>query len=88
MIWTVEFTQDAAKDIRRLDHPVRQQILRYLRERIAIDEDPRRFGKILTGDKQGLWRYRVGDYRLICSLEDEKLVVLVLRVAHRRHVYK
>jgi mRNA interferase RelE/StbE len=60
----------------------------YLRERIATDADPRRFGKPLIGDKAGLWRYRVGDFRLVCRIEDERLVVLVLAVGHRREVYR
>ena len=63
-------------------------ILRYLRERIATDSDPSRFGKPLAGDFLGLWRYRIRDYRLICSLEDERFVVLVLHVGHRRDVYR
>jgi mRNA interferase RelE/StbE len=88
LIWRVEFTQDATKDLRRLDHPVQRQITRYLKERIATDESPLRFGKILKGDKQGLWRYRVGDYRIICFLEEDESVVLVLRIAHRSRVYK
>jgi len=62
-------------------------MLRYLRERIAGDDDPRRYGKALSGDKVGLWRYRVGDYRLICSIQNNEMVVLVLRAAHRREVY-
>jgi len=61
-------------------------ILRYLRERIATADDPRRFGKPLAGELTGLWRYRVGDYRLV-TFEDDRLIVLVLRVAHRREVY-
>ena len=86
-MWSVEFTADAARDLRRLDPQVGREILTYLRKRIASDEDPRRFGKALRGEKQGLWRYRVGDYRLICLVEDERLIVLVLRAAHRKEVY-
>lgn len=86
-MWSVEFSADAAKDLRRLDPQVTREILTYLRSRIAADADPRRFGKGLRGEMQGLWRYRVGDYRLICLIEDEKLRVLVLRAAHRRVVY-
>jgi len=86
-MWSVEFTADAARDLRRLDPQVGREILTYLRKRIASDEDPRRFGKALRGEKQGLWRYRVGDYRLICLVEDERLTVLVLRAAQRKEVY-
>ena len=87
-MWRVEFTADAARDLRRLDPQVARDILAYLRQRIATDNDPRRFGKSLRGDKQGLWRYRVGDYRLICMIEDGRLTVIVLRAAHRKEVYE
>jgi mRNA interferase RelE/StbE len=85
--WRVEFDRDAAKEFRKLGEPARRAILRYLRERVATAEDPRRFGKPLAGDLAGLWRYRIGDYRLIAAFEDDRLVVLVLRVGHRREVY-
>ena len=86
-MWRVEFTADAARDLRRLDPQIARDILAYLRQRIATDNDPRRFGKSLRGEKQGLWRYRVGDYRLICMIEDGRLTVIVLRAAHRKEVY-
>jgi mRNA interferase RelE/StbE len=70
LAWSVEFQAQALEDMRRLDKPIQRQILRYLRERIEDAEYPRRFGKALTGNKVGLWRYRVGDYRVICSIED------------------
>ena len=85
--WRVEFDRDAARELRKLGEPARRTILRYLRERIATADDPRRFGKALTGDFAGLWRYCVGDYRLIVTFEENRLIVLVLRVAHRREVY-
>lgn len=85
--WRVEFDRDAAKEFRKLGEPARRTILRYLRERVATAEDPRRFGKALAGEFAGLWRYRIGDYRLIVSFEEDRLVVLVLRVGHRREVY-
>ena len=87
MTWTVEFDDAAAKELRKLDRPAQQDILKYLRERIATDEDPRRFGRALTGQLAGLWRYRVRDYRIICNIENDKLIVLVLRVGHRKKVY-
>lgn len=88
MTWTVEFDDAAAKELRKLDRQTQREILRYLRERIATDEDPRRFGKPLSRDMAGLWRYRVGNYRMICNIEDDKLVVLVLRASHRKEVYE
>ena len=87
LAWRVEFDRDAARDLRKLDVPGQRRILRYLRERIATDEDPRRFGHALTGDLKGLWRYRVGDYRIVASIADERFVVLVVTVGHRREVY-
>ncbi len=88
MTWTVEFDDAAAKELRKLDRQAQREILRYLRERIATDEDPRRFGKPLSRELGGLWRYRVRDYRLICNIEDSELVVLVLRIGHRKDIYE
>ena len=87
MTWIVEFDDAAAKELRKLDRQAQQEILHYFRKRIATDEDPRRFGKSLSRELTGLWRYRVRDYRMICNIEDDKLVVLVLRVGHREDIY-
>ncbi len=87
-MWAVEFDDAAAKELRKLDRHAQQEILRYLRERIATEEDPRRFSKPLAHDLAGLWRYRVRDYRVICNIEDDKLTVLVVRVAHRKDAYE
>ena len=87
MAWTVEWDERAVKDAQKLGHEARQKILKYLRERIATSEDPRRLGKSLLADKAGLWRYRVGDYRIVCRIEDERVVVLVLAVGHRSKIY-
>ena len=88
LIWTVEFDDAAAKELRKLDRQAQQVILRYFRERIATDEDPRRFGKPLSRELAGLWRYRINNYRMICNIEDNKLTVLVLSVGHRKNVYE
>ena len=85
--WHVELDAGAADDLRQLGATDRQRVLRYLRTRLATPDDPRRFGKALTGDLKGLWRYRIGDIRMIVSIKDETITVLVLRVAHRREVY-
>jgi mRNA interferase RelE/StbE len=86
--WTVEFDDRARRELRKLDSGVQDAILRYLRERIAITEDPRRFGKPLRRNLAGLWRYRIEDFRLICRIEDDRVVILVLQVGHRRDVYE
>lgn len=87
MTWSVEIDDRAAKELRSLDGKVQKEILKYLRERISTENDPRRFGKALGREHTGLWRYRVGDYRLICMVEDSVFVVLVVRIGHRKEVY-
>lgn len=86
--WTVEWDDRARKELRKLDSSIQKEILNYLRMRIAESEDPCSFGKALSGNKTGLWRYRVGDYRLVCKIEDHTLVVLVIGVGHRKEVYE
>jgi mRNA interferase RelE/StbE len=88
LAWTVEFQLTAQKQIRELDRSIQQRILSYFRKRVLTAENPRKLGKPLTGDKGGLWRYRIGDYRAICKIEDERLIVLVLNVGHRREIYR
>jgi mRNA interferase RelE/StbE len=85
--WTIEFDDRARRELRKLDATIQQTILKYLRQRIAGLEDPRRFGKPLRRALAGLWRYRVEDYRLICRIEDNRVVVLVLQLGHRREIY-
>lgn len=86
--WKVEWDDRARKELRKLDPSTQKEILNYLRTRIADTENPRIFGRTLSGNKAGLWRYRVGDYRLVCRLEDHILVVLVVGVGHRKEVYE
>lgn len=86
-VWQIEFSDTARKQMAKLDRSVAAEILRYLRERIATSQDPRRFGEPLHKDLAGFWRYRVGAYRLICDIQDNKMVVLVLRLGHRSKVY-
>jgi mRNA interferase RelE/StbE len=87
LTWRVEWDERARRELRRLDPSVQREILRYLRQRIAGQGDPRRFGRPLSRQLHGLWRYRVGSYRLICELADDRLLVLVLAVGHRKEVY-
>ena len=85
--WRVEFDADAVRELRKLGAVAERTIIRYLRQRIATRENPRRFGRPLTGDLKGLWRYRVDDYRIVAAIEDDRFVVLVVTVGHRREVY-
>ena len=75
MTWTVEWDDRAARELRKLDRQIQKEILAYFRERIATAEDPRRLGRPLFRELAGLWRYRVRDHRLICNIEDGRLVV-------------
>jgi mRNA interferase RelE/StbE len=86
--WRVEFDRAAVRDLHKLGADAEGRILRYLRERIAGSTDPRRIGHPLTGDRKGLWRYRIGDYRVVASIEDNRFVVLVVAIGHRREVYR
>lgn len=87
MAWRIDFTKAADKAFRKLDRPTAGRVLDELEE-IAKLDDPRSRGKALTGNLAGLWRYRVGDYRVVCDIEDGVLVILVVDVAHRREVYR
>ena len=87
--WTIEFADAARRDINKLGPKEAQRIRDFLRDRVAASANPRELGLALTGSKLGgLWRYRVGDYRVICELQDSRLVVLVVEIGHRREVYR
>jgi mRNA interferase RelE/StbE len=88
LAWQIEITRTARKQLSKLDNQVQVDILRYLRERIATDDDPRRYGGPLRRDLAGRWKYRVGSYRPICEIQDEKILVLVLMVGHRGKIYE
>ena len=88
MAWTIDYTDTARNQLRELDKSAARRIVDYLDERVAASGDPRSAGKALTGPLGGLWRYRVGDSRVICELQDSRLRVLVVQVGHRREVYR
>ena len=86
MAWTIEWTEAAKKQLRKLDRQLARQIVDYVDKKAS--RDPRAQGKALTAQFASLWRYRVGDHRVVVSIEDARLVVLVVRVGHRREVYR
>lgn len=86
MAWNVELTNTARKQLSKLDKTQAQRITKYLR-RLMLLEDPRDAGKALTGNMRTYWRYRVGDYRVICELKDSELVILAVEIGHRKEVY-
>ena len=88
MKWSIEYDARALQDLKKLDRQARAEILDYMDQRIAGAENPRLFGKPLRRSKFGLWRYRVRDYRIICELQDTRLVVLVVALGHRGKIYE
>lgn len=88
MAWTIEYTNLATRNLKRLDRQTAQRIVDYMRNRVAALNDPRTTGKALTGNYAGQWRYRVGDYRVICNIQDNIVRVLVLEIGHRGDVYR
>jgi mRNA interferase RelE/StbE len=85
--WDYSFDERALKELKKLGRQAQSEIIAYLDERVAGDAEPRRFGKGLKADLAGLWRYRVGDYRILCQIKDRELLVLVVAVGHRKNVY-
>ena len=75
------------RELGKLDRQAKREILAYLDQRIAVSEDPRRFSKALRSELAGLWRYRVRGYRIICQIQDDVLIVLVVAIGHRKNIY-
>ena len=88
MAWRVEFIPAAQRELGKLDRQAARRIGAYLQELVTSCSDPRQRGQGLTANRTGLWRYRVGDYRVICEIQDGLLVVLVVRVSHRSEAYR
>ena len=89
MAYRVELSESANRALSNLDAQNRRRILKFLQERVAKLDNRRAVGEALEGSRLGeLWKHRVGDYRLVCKIADEVLIVLVLRVAHRREIYR
>jgi mRNA interferase RelE/StbE len=87
LTWTIEYTKAAKQPLSKLDKPTARRFADYLDKRVASQKDPRVLGKALTGILSDYWRYRVGDYRVLCDIKDEEIIVLVLRIGHRSEVY-
>ena len=88
MGWTVEISDVAERQLRKLDRQIQKRILDWLDDRLEGCKDPRHFGEALRGDRAGFWRYRVGHYRILCDIQDQTVIVLVLNVGHRRDIYR
>ncbi|MGJ8640558.1 MAG: type II toxin-antitoxin system RelE family toxin [Opitutaceae bacterium] len=88
MSWDYSISSKAIKQLKKLDKQAAKQIFDFLDERISGAEDPRQWGKQLKGELNNVWRYRSGDYRILCQLQGEVFIVLVLEVSHRKDIYK
>ena len=89
MAWTIEYAKSVQKSAKKLDPVILMRIKQFVEERLATHENPHELGVALKGQALGgYWRYKVGDYRVICDIQDERLVVLVIEIGHRREVYR
>ena len=89
MAWIIKYTESSSKQLKKLDRQTALRVIDYMDERVAVVDDPRTLGKSLKGPKMGeYWRYRVGDIRIICSILDGQMTVLVIEIGNRREVYR
>ena len=88
MKYTVEYTKRAIKQLKKLDKQSSALILGWIEKNLVDCDNPRQFGKGLTANRKGEWRYRIGDYRLVADIQDDKIVILILNIGHRRDIYK
>jgi mRNA interferase RelE/StbE len=89
LVWRIEVSETAEKQLAKLDKPVAKRLRAFLLERLAILDDPRSIGQALKGSELGeFWKYRVGDWRIICQIKDDKILITVVRLGNRREVYR
>lgn len=89
MAWTINYTESALRQLKKLDQSIALRVVDYMDERVATVDDPRTLGKNLVGPKLGdYWRYRVGDIRVICNIQDGEMCVLVIEIGNRREIYR
>jgi mRNA interferase RelE/StbE len=89
LAWIINYTESALRQLKKLDKSIALRVLDYMDERVATIDDPRTLGKSLVGPKLGAyWRYRVGDIRVICNIQDGEMCVLVIEIGNRREIYR
>ncbi len=88
MAWRIDYRPAARRQLKGLDRVWQRRITDYMDLEVASLDDPRFRGRALTGDLRGLWRYRVGDFRVVCEIQEDRLVVDVVEIGHRREVYR
>ena len=87
-MYSVDYTEQAINELKIIDSHTRKLILAWIRKNLEGSIDPRQYGKGLTANRSGQWQYRIGDYRIIAEIEDEKITILILTVGHRSDIYK
>lgn len=88
MNYSVSFEKDAAKTLRKLDRYTRAILMNWIRKNLVETDDPRRTGKALVGKLVGLWRYRVGDYRILAKIKDKEVTILIVKIGRRKDIYE
>ena len=88
MDWQIEWDEYAFKQVQKLDRSLQKTTVEFLKKRLKTYGDPRKFGKPLSYDKHGLWRYRLGKIRIICSIEDDSLTILIVKIGQRKNIYE
>jgi mRNA interferase RelE/StbE len=88
LVWTIDYGPRARRQLQRLDRQVAQRVDEFLKQRVARLDDPRLLGRALRGPLNNRWRYRVGDYRIICDIQDRRVVILVIEIDHRSRIYR
>lgn len=88
MKYSVEYTADAVKALKKLDKYTRSLILSWIEKNLVGCENPRAHGKELTANRSGQWRYRIGDYRVLAEIQDGKILILILDIGHRKNIYQ
>lgn len=88
MKYDVIFSKTALKQFKKMDNYTKLMLINWIEKNLSNCEDPRIHGKALKGNLKNQWRYRVGDYRILCDIEDDKLIILVINIGHRREIYK
>jgi mRNA interferase RelE/StbE len=88
LVWTINFSEISLKQLKKLNISVSKKIIAYMDSKVRTNSNPRNLGKALSLNKAGLWRYRIGDYRVICKIHDEEIIILVLEIGHRKDIYE
>ena len=86
-MWKIIFDKKAEESLKKIERTIEKKIIRYMEVKVSVLQNPRLIGKPLTGNKKGLWRYRVGDYRVVCDIKDSEIMILVVDADHRKNIY-